>query len=441
MDKDRPLPIDASLERKVLSMLMDLNSIARAEEYVSRLSMNYFTSKIRRIIYSTITALVKEKELPLVDTVMSSLDTEAATLNEFSEVVTSSPTSVNIEFTVNKFITLSITRKAMLLVDKFSSTIASSDDAVKEISALAEELGIFVKKTQKQKIFTTRDTIRAAAVRVKEASEQEHGVEVPYGISAIDKNIKLFRKQVHTIGARPSVGKTAFALSCMLKQAMLGQKTVFFCGESDREELLLRMASLISGIPIATLFNGLKNAKKHEAKRYFDAMKMLDSVSGNFFLYGLGDIEYGIEQMERVCHDLQGRHGALDSIYADHLQNMRPSSYMKKERRLEQVAENVRQFKLLNVEYNTAGTLLCQLNRESEKLQRPNLSSLKETSVIEEESHVVSFLHRKESPVGKDAVEVEWYSGKTRVIPPFATRLVFNCNNAEFAGRFSRENI
>ena len=82
----------------------------------------------------------------------------------------------------------------------------------------------------------------------------------------------------------------------------------------------------------------------------------------------------------------------------------------------------------------TWSSVLSQLNRESRK-GKPHMEHLKYASTIENEAHVITFLHREEGAQAVNGVmQTEWYSDKTRVQKSVYSKLAFHPTMAEYTG-------
>lgn len=265
---------------------------------------------------------------------------------------------------------------------------------------------------------------------------------VPYCIPAIDSKIKHMRKQMHVLAAASGIGKTAWGMSCFDKQAKKGLKVVFLCGESSRHELMIRRLCMITGKPFMYYAQGMPDRTEADLNYYQIALQDLHTNNESYWIYGKGDYDHSIEGMYDVVAELTSRHGRLDMVYFDYLQNMRPMVHMKKETNRTAIVEaNVMELNNLIGEFNIAGVVLCQLNREAAKRGRPRMDNLKYASTIENEAHNITFLFREKTALAKNGIlETEWYSDKTRIQEKIRARLAFIEQRAEYMGMLSAMN-
>ena len=180
------------------------------------------------------------------------------------------------------------------------------------------------------------------------------------------------------------------------------------------------------------MIGGSSGFNDEEALAFKDSAKRIFTNADNCHICGKGDYTHSVDGIEQVCSKI----GELDMIYVDYLQNMKPASHLRKESRFVQVEDNMCRLNELIGNLNVACVLMCQINREGSNATRPRMHHLKHSSTIENEAHIVSFLHREQNDrmEEQEIYETLWYSDKTRIVKPFATRLAFVAKNAEYTG-------
>ncbi len=189
------------------------------------------------------------------------------------------------------------------------------------------------------------------------------------------------------IAARPSMGKTAFSLN--LAQTVLDNNkgVAIFSLEMPAEQLMLRMLSAKSSIPLQRLRVGnLSDLEWSEVSRLSDyyAQKSL-------FIDDEGLIN--VHQLRAKLRKLKSQHPEVELAIIDYLQLMSGSG--SKDRHLE-ISEISRSLKLLARELQIPIIALSQLNRslESRPDKRPMLSDLRESGAIEQDADVILFVYR-----------------------------------------------
>lgn len=207
--------------------------------------------------------------------------------------------------------------------------------------------------------------------------------------------------ELTVLAARPSVGKTAFALNVSYHAANAGIPVLFASIEQSRAELGERTISLDTGIDAYRLRTG--RLTSDDRPRIAAARQRLASLP-------LFIDDAPVQSMLNIAaatRRMKLRHG-IRLVVIDYLQLIEPED--RKAPRHEQVATVSRRLKALAKEINVPVLALAQLNRASESRSdgRPRLSDLRESGQIEQDADNVLFLHReaKEPPPPVDDIEV-----------------------------------
>jgi replicative DNA helicase len=206
----------------------------------------------------------------------------------------------------------------------------------------------------------------------------------------------LQESELIIIAARPSMGKTAWAINIAENAAVRGGKVVaVFSLEMSKASLLRRMLAsqaLVNSKAIQTgmlmrddrmkLINGLE--------RLMESKMFIDDTPG-----------ITLAEMRAKARRLKQQHGQLDMIVIDYLQLMTGSNTNQKgfENRTQEVSAISRGLKALAKEMKVPVVALSQLSRASEQRggdKKPLLSDLRESGSIEQDADVVCFIHREE---------------------------------------------
>jgi replicative DNA helicase len=187
------------------------------------------------------------------------------------------------------------------------------------------------------------------------------------------------------IGARPSVGKTAFALNMALNLAERMNNVLFFSREMSQEVLTSRILSYYSGIE----GHVIRRAFKLTPEDFISLRKSAEYISG-LNLY-IDSKTASVEGIRAVCREMKNK-GSLDAVVIDYLGLLQTSKRAGDRRaELEQIS---RSLKLIAGEFMVPIICLSQLNRSSSKENRePELTDLRETGAIEQDADTVMFLH------------------------------------------------
>jgi len=226
-----------------------------------------------------------------------------------------------------------------------------------------------------------------------EDKESNYGVKT--GFKSLDQiTLGLQKTDLVLLAARPSVGKTAFALNIAVNASIYSKKKVaFFSLEMSKEQLALRCVSLVSKIPIMDIKTG--NLKSKDLKLIGKAYEKL--LEAKIFIDDCTS-QTTDELISKLI--LLKKEDSLDIAFIDYLQLIKPVK--SKEIREFEVSEISRNLKIIAKELCIPVVALSQLNRKVEirNDKRPMLSDLRESGALEQDSDVVIFLYR-ESVYGK----------------------------------------
>lgn len=233
---------------------------------------------------------------------------------------------------------------------------------------------------------------------------------IPSGFQHLDQMTSGFQNSDFIVlAARPSMGKTAFAMSIALSAARNGFSTGIFSLEMSAEQLTLRLLSTESGISHHNIRNAtissdewidLTNvaAQLAEMKVFIDDTAMLN-----------------IMDLRAKARKLKTEHG-LQFLVVDYLQLLH--STKKHENRHQEVSDISRSLKALAKELNIPIVALSQLSRavDSRMDKRPMLSDLRESGAIEQDADLIMFLYRDVvyNPETENSAGAELIIGKQR---------------------------
>jgi replicative DNA helicase len=207
----------------------------------------------------------------------------------------------------------------------------------------------------------------------------------------------LQKSELVIIAARPSMGKTAWAINIAQNAAVRGGAIVaVFSLEMSKESLLRRMLSSEALVDQQKIQKGYLSRDDQEKmtmalERLTEAQMFIDDTPG-----------ISLTEMRAKARRLRQMHGRLDLIVIDYLQLMTgaPSGPGQKrfENRTQEVSAVSRGLKALAKELDVPVIALSQLSRSSEQRggdKKPMLSDLRESGSIEQDADVVAFIHRE----------------------------------------------
>jgi replicative DNA helicase len=213
------------------------------------------------------------------------------------------------------------------------------------------------------------------------------------GFADLDKITSgLQRADLIILAARPSMGKTSFALMLAENAAIHANAVVgMFSLEMSKEALVMRMLCSQGNIDAQRFRNGFLSRLEwaqiaKSLSTLADARIFLDDTAG-----------ISVLEMRAKARRLAAEQKGLDLIIVDYLQLMSGSA-KRVESRQQEVSQISRELKGLAKELNVPVVALSQLSRapESRSDHRPQLADLRESGALEQDADVVAFIYREE---------------------------------------------
>ncbi|MEC8144163.1 MAG: replicative DNA helicase [Pseudomonadota bacterium] len=230
------------------------------------------------------------------------------------------------------------------------------------------------------------------------------------------------------VAARPSMGKTAFAVNMVEHAVMTGGAVLVFSMEMPSEQIVMRMLSSLGRIDQTRMRTG--DLKDEDWTRFASAVSQLKDK--RLYIDDTAALTPGEvrSRVRRVARET----GGLDMIMVDYLQLMRTAK--DSENRATEISEISRALKALAKEMKCPVIALSQLNRalESRPDKRPMNSDLRESGAIEQDADVILFIYRDEvyNENTEDLGIAEIIIGKQRNGPVGKVRLKFTGNLTKF---------
>lgn len=234
-----------------------------------------------------------------------------------------------------------------------------------------------------------QDTLEQMDKRVE---NNRNGITgIPTGLRELDRLTAGWQQgDLNIIAARPSVGKTAFALHLALAAGRAGKHVLVNSLEMQGERLGDRwLCAQAANVDAGHLKTGQLDAG--ERQQALEAARLLSALP----VYVDDNTKMSMDHI-RSSALLQKSKGRCDLLIIDYLQLCEMKSGQKNRNREQEVAEASRKAKLIAKELDIPVILLCQLNRECEMRadKRPALSDLRESGAIEQDADVVMLLYR-----------------------------------------------
>ena len=213
---------------------------------------------------------------------------------------------------------------------------------------------------------------------------------VPTGFSDLDRVLGgLQKSDLIIIAARPSIGKTALALSIAYNASVHHRRTVGFISlEMSAQQIGQRLMSMETGVNSHRLrLSQITDAEWEKMSRAFGKLS-----ETQLFIDDSGGAS--VSDVRTRARRLQAEHG-LDLLIVDYLQLMQAR---RSDNRVQEISEISRGLKQLARELNIPVVALSQLSRavESRSDHQPLLSDLRESGSIEQDADVVMLMYREE---------------------------------------------
>jgi replicative DNA helicase len=189
------------------------------------------------------------------------------------------------------------------------------------------------------------------------------------------------------VGARPSVGKSAFAFEVMLHMIEQGIPVGLFSLEMRFEDFIRRAFANLANLSMSNVRNGSLNPQ--EIDRLRDAKDRLKA--GPLFVDDLPKTIHQMRAKARLWAEFKG----VKCIVVDYLQLCKMGG--KYAPRYEEMCNVSQSLKQMAMELGVVVIALSQFNRESEKLDRPTMASLKDCGQIEQDADAIILLHREDA--------------------------------------------
>lgn len=388
------LPYNIEAERAVLGSLM-LN-----DEYLSLvreiLQAGDFYAPAHRLLYEVFCSLQDDQKRVDVLTVQDVLSTrgELEAIGGVTYLV-SLQEDISALGMIEQYARL-IKDKAVLreLITSATSIIQNcytqDDQGIEQVLDQAEKTVFDIANKRTKQTFVQLDIwLKKTFKQLSEMKTTARGITgVPSGYDRLDEMTSGFQKgDFIVLAARPSMGKTALALSMAQSAARAGQVVGFFSLEMGAEQLALRMLSADARVQHHRIRNGTVSADEwveltHAAARLAEYKLFIDDTP----MQTVMDVRAKARKL-KLEHNVQ-------FMIVDYLQLLHGSRRF--ENRHQEVSDISRSLKALAKELEIPILALSQLSRavESRVDKRPMLSDLRESGAIEQDADLIMFLYR-----------------------------------------------
>ncbi|PIE41199.1 MAG: replicative DNA helicase [Gammaproteobacteria bacterium] len=429
-------PNSLEAEQAVLGGLMlDNNGFDDVSEIVSDVD---FYRRDHRLIYSAMFQLAEQGKPFDVITLSEVLENsgvldQAGGMIYLAQLAKNTPSASNIKAYAEIVRDRSVLRQMIQVSNEVAenafdpqgrSTNELLDEAERKVFAIAEQ---GAKKGGPEGIKTI---LKSTVDKIDELFSSDNAMTgLTTGFADLDeKTSGLQPSDLVIVAARPSMGKTTFAMN-LIENAIIrtGKSALVFSMEMPSESIVMRMLSSLGRIDQTRIRSG--KLEEEDWPRFNSAISML--AEQKLFIDdqgGLSPVEVRA-RARRIARDV----GEIGIIMVDYLQLMQVPGAAS---RVEEISEISRSLKGLAKEMGCPVVALSQLNRSLEQRpnKRPVMSDLRESGAIEQDADVIMFIYRDEvyNEDSDDKGIAEIIIGKQRNGPIGSLRLAFQGKYTRF---------
>lgn len=390
----RILPHSTEAEQSVIgSMIMSRDAIIEASEIITGAdfyqqqygivfeAMIELNDEGKAVDLVTLQERLKEKDLP----------PEISSMEFVRDLLSAVLTSANVKYYAEIVAEKSMLRKLIKTTEEISNACYLGKEKTQDILETTEKkIFDLVQNRGSQEFVPIRQVVLNAIEKIEKASRNQGSVTgIPTGFIDLDYKTSGFQpSDLILVAARPSMGKTAFALNIAQYMAFRNNVTAaIFSLEMSKEQLVNRLLALESKVDSQNIRTG--NLEDEEWAKLIEGANII----GNSHLIIDDKPGISISELRSKCRKYKMEHN-LGIIFIDYLQLMTGSG--RSESRQQEISEISRSLKALARELNVPVVALSQLSRAVEQRpdHRPMLSDLRESGAIEQDADVVMFIYR-----------------------------------------------
>ena len=395
ISQDRTLPHNIEAEQAVLGAIFLVpDMIVTATEILE--PEDFYRVSHQRIFSMMIRLTDKGEPIDLV-TITTELDDlkmldEVGGVSYLTDIANSVPTAANIEYYARIVEEKSTLRKIIHAATDIVTKTYDEGDEVTDLLDHAEKTILDISQNKSSGRF---QNIQDVLVGVYDNIEQLHNMDeevtgIATGFRDLDYITSGFQKNdLIIVAARPSVGKTAFALNIAQNVAVNSDENVaIFSLEMGADQLVMRMLCAEGNIDAQRLRTG--KLQEEDWRKLTMAMGSLSNAG--IYIDDTPGIK--VNEIRSKCRRLKQESG-LGMVLIDYLQLIQGNANSR-ESRQQEVSEISRQLKALARELEVPVIALSQLSRGVEQRQdkRPIMSDIRESGSIEQDADIVGLLYR-----------------------------------------------
>jgi replicative DNA helicase len=392
---ERIPPQNIEAEQAVLgAVFLDPSALTLASEIL--IPEDFYRAAHQKIFHAMLKVADKGEPVDLVTVTAELADAkmleEVGGVSYLSELADAVPTAANVEYYARIVEEKSILRRLIRTATSIAQDSYTRED---EVDVLLNEAEKKIMEVSQRKHSGTFQNIKDVLVQTYDNIEMLHNRKgeitgIQTGFTELDRMTAGFqRSDLIIVAARPSVGKTAFALNIAQNVATKTNENVaIFSLEMSAQQLVMRMLCAEGNINAQNLRTG-----KLTAEDWGKLTMAMGSLS-NAGIYIDDTPSIRVSEIRAKCRRLKQESG-LGMVLIDYLQLIQGSG-RNRENRQQEVSEISRSLKALARELEVPVIALSQLSRSVEQRQdkRPMMSDIRESGSIEQDADIVAFLYR-----------------------------------------------
>ncbi len=422
------LPKDELAERAVLgAMIKDPENIPTVLEYLKE---DDFFFENHRLLFSLLYKVWEDKGKDWDDIVLNNYIIKSGLQNRISmdfiyALAKEAAEGVLLEEAINSVKEKAGLRRLMDLSIEILKGIKENPDLNSLVEKTTQKIYEISEKHHVTHYQHIKDVTNQVLEIIERRSKEERLVTgIPSGFIDLDMLTTGFHpSDLVIVAARPGMGKTSFMLSMAMNLALEEKiPLALFSLEMSKEQLVMRMLSMLSKVPLQNIRKGF--ISENDWERIVNAALELSSCN----IYIDDTPTLSTTELRIKSRKLKKDKG-VQIIFVDYLQLLRPPH--RRSSRQEEVAEISRNLKALAKEISVPVVALAQLSRQVEHRsdKRPQLADLRESGQIEQDADLILFIHRpeyyKKNPPPEEEGIAEIIVAKQRQGPTGIVKLAF----------------
>ncbi len=395
----RQLPSSLEAEQALLSSMMVYPSAVSTVIELGLRAEDFYADAHRRLFQIMMSMQDEGKPIDSVSLISRCNDLKVLSavggVNMIMELADTSVSGANTKYYVELIQNKAYLRNLIAASQLITEDGFNSESDIDEVMDRAEKQILNVTRTRRTSEFRdAKEVVTHVLENIQKMSEQHSNITgIASGYRRLDRITNGFQRgDLILLAARPSMGKTAFALNVALNASQISDKAVaLFSLEMPAEQLITRMLSVKSRINGTELRTG-----QFKSNQQWNALNEAAADLKTTKIYIDDSPSIRVAEIFSKCRKLQSEH-PLGLIVIDYIQLISGSGKSSSENRQQEVSEISRALKALARELEVPVLALSQLSRMVEQRagNKPQLSDLRESGSLEQDADIVLFLYRE----------------------------------------------